>query len=171
MRIAWNSQPQHSLLHRKSPEEITWQNNYFCVLLRPEFWSDTKTKYFPPFICTPIISLKEMKCTKKVNWDFVFNMRLFDNSFPSPDRWILLGRWLCKLFLPRLSTWNVFYKHTEASRSSESSVLENVLAPYWFGWQDLKVSEGGNGENSSVIALLLSRAEADNKVLPLKFLR
>lgn len=33
------------------------------------------------------------------------------------------------------------------------------------------MSEGGNGENSSVIALLQSRVLADNKVPPSKFLR
>lgn len=31
------------------------------------------------------------------------------------------------------------------------------------------MSEGGNGENTSVIALVLSRALVDSEVVPLKF--
>lgn len=97
-----------------------------------------------------------------------FNVKLCDTSFHSSDRWILFGRWFCKLFLSCLSPWNMFYKHTEALCSSDSSVLGNLLAPWWFGWQDSKVSGSRSWRNTSMIAWVPSRALVDNNVVALK---
>lgn len=122
---------------------------------------------FFPFICTLIIRLKKMKC---IEWKLRFCFLMWTCLFHSSDRWVLFGGRLCALFPSCLSLWNVFYKHTEASCSSESSVLGNVLAPWWFGWQDSNVFERRSLENTNVTTLLLSRGLAHNHVVSLEIL-